>query len=40
MSGKIDAGGFFKPAEGLIRKQVDKQHKADLETLKQLLEAG
>ena len=40
MSGKIDAGGFFKLAEGLIRKQVDKQHKADLETLKQLLEAG
>ena len=40
MSGKIEVGGVFKLAEGLVKKQLQKQHEADLSVLKQLLEEG
>ena len=40
MGGQADAGGFFKLAEGLVGKQLDKQLDNDLNALKLLLEAG
>lgn len=40
MRGKVEANGFFKLAEGLLKKQIEKQHEADAEILKQLLEAS
>ena len=38
MSGHGELGGFFKMAEGLVGKQLDKQVDADLKALKLLLE--
>lgn len=40
MSGQAELGGFFKLAEGLVGKQMDKQMETDLANLKQLMEAG
>jgi uncharacterized membrane protein len=40
MGGKLEPGGFFKLAEGLVRKQLEKQFEQNLEALKSLLEAG
>lgn len=39
-SGQAEIGGFFKMAEGLVGKQLEKQMEADGVTLKKLLEAG
>ena len=36
----VESNGFFKLAEPLVRRQLDKQHQEDLSTLKTLLEAG
>lgn len=38
--GKGDLGGFFKLAEGLVRKQLLKQMDADANTLKAVLEGS
>ena len=38
--GQAEIGGFFKMAEGLASKQIEKQMDADLAALKKLLEAG
>ena len=38
VSGQAEFGGFFKLAEGLIRKQFEKQLEAEFSNLKQLLE--
>ena len=38
MSGQAELGGFFKLAEGMVGKQMDKQMETDLATLKQVLE--
>lgn len=38
--GQAEFGGFFKLAEGLVGKQLDKQIASDLAGLKLLLEAG
>jgi len=35
-----EAGGFFKIAEGLLGKQLEKQTAANFKALKQVLEAG
>jgi uncharacterized membrane protein len=40
MGGKMEPGGFFKLAEGLVRKQLEKQFEQNLEVLKKMLEAG
>jgi carbon monoxide dehydrogenase subunit G len=40
MGGKMEPGGFFKLAEGLVRKQLEKQFEENLAALKTLLEAG
>ena len=40
LSGQAEFGGFFKLAEGLVGKQVEKQIEADLAALKKLLEEG
>jgi uncharacterized membrane protein len=40
VTGKAEIGGFFKMAEGLVGKQVEKQIETDAATLKALLEAG
>jgi carbon monoxide dehydrogenase subunit G len=40
ISGNAEAGGFFKLAEGLVGKQLQKQVAKDFETLKQVLEAN
>jgi carbon monoxide dehydrogenase subunit G len=40
LSGQAELGGFFKLAEGLVGKQLEKQMEGDLETLKRLMEAG
>ncbi len=37
---KVEFGGFFKLAEGLVAKQAEKQFDTDLDALKLLLEAG
>jgi uncharacterized membrane protein len=39
MSAQVEAGGFFKLAEGLVKKQLEKQFETNLETLKLLLES-
>lgn len=39
-SGQAEIGGFFKLAEGLVGKQLEKQIDKDLKGLKQYLEAG
>jgi carbon monoxide dehydrogenase subunit G len=39
-NGQAEVGGFFKLAEGMIKKQFKKQMDADAVTLKKLLEAG
>ena len=39
-SGQAEIGGFFKMAEGLVGKQMEKQMEADGAALKKLLEAG
>jgi hypothetical protein len=38
--GQAEIGGFFKLAEGLVGKQLEKQVEADSNALKVLLEAG
>lgn len=38
--GQAEIGGFFKMAEGLVGKQLEKQMNADWTALKKLLEAG
>ncbi len=40
VNGQFEIGGFFKIAEGLVGRQIEKQGDADFKTLKQLLEAG
>ena len=40
VSGQAELGGFFKIAEGLAGKQIEKQIEADGAALKKLLEAG
>jgi carbon monoxide dehydrogenase subunit G len=37
---QAEIGGFFKMAEGLVGKQVEKQMDSDAAALKKLLEAG
>ena len=39
-SGQAEIGGFFKMAEGLVGKQLEKQMESDAAALKVLLEAG
>ena len=39
-NGQAEIGGFFKMAEGLVGKQMEKQMDADGAALKKLLEAG
>jgi uncharacterized membrane protein len=39
-SGQAEIGGFFKMAEGLAGKQIEKQMETDAAALKKLLEAG
>jgi uncharacterized membrane protein len=39
ISGQADIGGFFKLAEGLVGKQIEKQIDADNEKLKLLMES-
>lgn len=39
LTGQVEAGGFFKLAEGLVKKQLENQFAANLEALKLLLEA-
>ena len=38
MSGSAEPGGFFKLAEGLLRKQLEKQFSTDLKGLKLAME--
>jgi uncharacterized membrane protein len=40
ISGSAELGGFFKLAEGLVGKQVEKQIGSDFAALKLLLESG
>ena len=40
MEGKAEVGGFFKMAEGLVGKQLEKQIETDFNGLKRLLEKG
>jgi uncharacterized membrane protein len=39
-TGQAEIGGFFKIAEGLAGKQIEKQLETDAAALKKLLEAG
>jgi len=39
-TGQAEIGGFFKMAEGLAGKQIEKQLETDAAELKKLLEAG
>lgn len=39
-TGQAEIGGFFKMAEGLAGKQLEKQMEADAAALKKLLDAG
>jgi uncharacterized membrane protein len=39
-TGQAEIGGFFKMAEGLAGKQIEKQIEADAAQLKKLMEAG
>jgi len=38
MGGQVDAAGFFKLAENIVKKQIESQFITNLETLKQLME--
>ena len=40
MGGQIEVGGFFKLAEGLVKKQLESQFVTNLEALKLLLESN
>lgn len=40
MAGQAELGGFFKMAEGLVGKQLEKQLDTDLAGLKRVLEEG
>lgn len=40
MIGQTEAGGFFKLARGLLKKQMESNIESDLESLKILLESG
>jgi uncharacterized membrane protein len=40
MGGQVEAVGFFKLAEGMVKKQLESQFVTNLEALKLLLEAG
>ena len=40
LRGEAEFGGFFKIAEGLVGKQLEKQRDANFNALKLLLEAG
>jgi len=40
LKGQAELGGFFKLAEGLVGKQLEKTMEHDLAKLKELLEAG
>jgi uncharacterized membrane protein len=40
LTGQAELGGFFKLAEGMVGKQLDKQMESDLANLKQMMEAG
>jgi hypothetical protein len=40
VEGRVEFGGLFKIAEGLIRRQFEKQMDAEFNTLIQLLENG
>lgn len=40
LSGSAEPGGFFKLAEGLVRKQLLNQFDTDLNGLKRVMEAG
>lgn len=40
ITGEAELGGFFKLAEGLVGKQLEKQIDSDLQALKLLLEGG
>ncbi|HAV78742.1 MAG TPA: hypothetical protein DCX53_15440 [Anaerolineae bacterium] len=39
VSARAEIGGFFKLAEGLVKKQLESQMHSEYETLKQILEA-
>lgn len=39
MDGQVEAGGFFKLAEGMVKKQLESQFVTNLNALKLLLEA-
>ncbi len=39
LEGKLDAGGFFKLAEPLVGRMLNRQTASDAQTLKELLEA-
>ena len=39
-TGTVEPGGFYKLAEGLVGKQINKQLETDLSALKLFLEAG
>lgn len=40
LSGQAEIGGFFKLAEGLVGKQLEKQMEKDLNGLKKYMEGG
>jgi carbon monoxide dehydrogenase subunit G len=40
ITGEAELGGFFKLAEGLVGKQLEKEIESDLKTLKRLMEGG
>ncbi len=40
LDGQAEVGGFFKVAEGLVGKQLEKQIEKDLQGLKQVMEQG
>ena len=40
LNGQADFGGFFKLAEGLVGKQLEKQMEGDLKALTRLMEEG
>ncbi len=39
MGGQLDVGGFFKLAEGLVKRQLESQFVTNLEALKLLMES-
>ena len=40
MCAQVEAGGFFRIAEPLVKKQLEKQHETNMAALKSLLENG